>query len=229
MLLGNCNASTYLISLLSVLNAYTLIMFLINIFLALIAFQILIRVWFRLFPQPIPYGWTWLLENPWRKSYRNPERTADQCGIEPTDTVLEIGCGSGLFTRALATRCAKLIVQDIEPRYVEETKAKTKDLTHLEFISTDVCKLGLDAVADVIVLISVLPEIPNPVLALGACLKALKPGGHIIISQELFEPEYVPSGQIDTWALSAGLEVITRTGNVWVYLNRYARPKPSNI
>jgi 2-polyprenyl-3-methyl-5-hydroxy-6-metoxy-1,4-benzoquinol methylase len=200
-------------------------MFLMDVLLTFIAFQILIRVWFRLFPQAIPYGWTWLLENPWRKSYRNPERTADQCGIKPTDTVLEIGCGSGLFTRALATRAAKLIVQDIEPRYVAETKAKTEDLTHLEFLSVDVCKLGLVAVADVIVLISVLPEIPNPVLALEACVKALKPGGHIIVSQELFEPEYVPSGQIDAWAQAAGLEVISRTGNAWVYLNRYALPQ----
>ncbi len=200
-------------------------MFLIDALLAFIAFQILIRVWFRLFPQPIPYGWTWLLENPWRKAYRNPERTADQCGIQPTDTVLEIGCGSGLFTRALALRCARLIVQDIEPRYVAETKAKTTDLSHLEFISVDVCKLELTAVADVIVLISVLPEIPNPVLALEACVKALKPNGQIVVSQELFEPEYVPSGQIDVWAKAAGLEVVTRQGNAWIYLNCYALPQ----
>ncbi|MEY4531549.1 MAG: hypothetical protein RLZZ156_2270 [Deinococcota bacterium] len=200
-------------------------MLLIDALLAFIAFQILIRVWFRLFPQPIPYGWTWLLENPWRKAYRNPERTADQCGIQPTDAVLEIGCGSGLFTRALALRCAKLIVQDIEPRYVAEAKAKTTDLPHLEFISLDVCKLGLSAVADVIVLISVLPEIPNPVLALEACVKALKPNGKIVISQELFEPEYVPSAQIDEWAKAAGLELVTRQGNAWIYLNTYALPQ----
>jgi 2-polyprenyl-3-methyl-5-hydroxy-6-metoxy-1,4-benzoquinol methylase len=200
-------------------------MFLIDLGLVFVAFQILIRVWFRIFPQPIPYGWTWLLENPWRKSYRDPERTADQCGIKPTDTVLEIGCGSGLFTRALATRSAKLIIQDIEPRYVAEAKAKTKDLTQLEFISKDVCKLELSAVADVIVLISVLPEIPDPVLALKACVKALKTGGHIIISQELFEPEYVGSSQIDAWAQAAGLEVVSRTGNAWIYLNRYALPQ----
>ena len=136
-------------------------MFLLDLLLAFIAFQILIRVWFRLFPQPIPYGWSWLLENPWRKVYRKPEGLPQQCAIQKTDTVLEIGCGSGLFTRALALSCAKLIVQDIEPRYVAQAKAKVEDLTNLEFISTDVCKLELVAVADVIVLISVLPEIPK--------------------------------------------------------------------
>ena len=195
-----------------------------QIFWLFIAFQIGIRIWFRLRPQPIPFGWTWLLENPLRQIYRNPERTADQCGIRPTDTVLEIGCGSGLFTRALATRCARLISQDIVPRYLDEAREKTLGLTNLEFLAFDARKLELQAVADVIVLISVLPEIPEPIRALEACVRALKPGGHIIISQELFEPEYVTSAQTDAWARAAGLGIVSREGNFWLYLNRYALP-----
>jgi ubiquinone/menaquinone biosynthesis C-methylase UbiE len=189
--------------------------------LAFIAFQLGIRAWFRFRPGAIPYGWTWLLENPWRKAYRNPERTADQCGILSTDTVLEVGCGSGLFTRALAMRCARLIAQDVEPRYVLEARAKVSDLGHVEFLTGDVRHLELLSVADVVVLISVLPEIPEPVRALQSCVRALKPGGHIVISQELFEPEYVTSAQTDAWAHAAGLEAVTREGNAWVYLNRY--------
>jgi ubiquinone/menaquinone biosynthesis C-methylase UbiE len=195
-----------------------------QIFWLFIAYQIGIRVWFRLRPQPIPFGWSWLLENPWRKMYRDPERTAEQCGIRPTDTVLEIGCGSGLFTRALATRCARLIAQDLEPRYLDEARAKTTDLTNIEFLACDARKLELEHVADVIVMISVLPEIPEPVRALEVCVRALKPGGQIIISQELFEPEYVTSAQTDAWARAAGLEVVSREGNFWLYLNRYALP-----
>jgi ubiquinone/menaquinone biosynthesis C-methylase UbiE len=195
---------------------------LVQLLLAFVVFQIGIRLWLRLRPQPIPFGWTWLLENPWRRKYRDPERTAVQCQIRPTDTVLEVGCGSGLFTRSLATRCARLIAQDLEPRYLAQTRAKTQDLPHVEFLEGDVRQLGLEGVADVIVLISVLPEIPDPVLALQACVRALKPGGHIVISEELFEPEYVSSAQTDTWARAAGLEVVRREGNVWVYLNRYA-------
>ena len=190
--------------------------------LAFLVFQIVIRVWLRLRPQAIPFGWSWLLENPWRKSYRDPERVAEQCGIGPTDTVLEIGCGSGLFTRSLATRCAKLIAQDLEPRYVAQTKAKLSDLGHIEYLVSDARSLQLESVADVIVLISVLPEIPQPLLALEACTRALKSGGRIVIGEELFEPEYVTSRQIDAYARAVGLEVVRREGNAWAYLNTYA-------
>ncbi len=190
--------------------------------LAFVVFQIVIRVWLRLRPQAIPFGWSWLLENPWRKSYRDPERVAEQCGIRPTDTVLEIGCGSGLFTRSLATRCANLIAQDLEPRYVAQTKAKLSDLSHIEYLVCDARDLQMQSVADVIVLISVLPEIPEPVLALEACKRALKSGGRIVIGEELFEPEYVTSRQIDAYARAVGLEVVGRQGNAWAYLTTFA-------
>ena len=195
---------------------------LLNLLLAFVIFQIAIRVYLRLRPQAIPFGWSWLLENPWRRSYRDPERVAAQCGIKPTDTVLEIGCGSGLFTRSLATRCAKLIAQDVEPRYVAQTRAKLTDLTHIEYLVGDARDLELSGVADVIVMISVLPEIPEPLRALEACKRALKIGGRIVIGEELFEPEYVTSHQIDTWTRAVGLSVLRREGNAWAYLNTYA-------
>ncbi len=190
--------------------------------LVFVVFQIVIRVWLRLRPRAIPFGWSWLLENPWRKSYRDPERVAEHCGIRPTDTVLEIGCGSGLFTRSLATRCAKLITNDLEPRYLAQTRARLSDLGHIEYLAGDARHLQLEGVADVIVLISVLPEIPEPLLALEACKLALKPGGRIVIGEELFEPEYVTERQTDAWARAAGFERVARQGNAWAYLNTFA-------
>jgi ubiquinone/menaquinone biosynthesis C-methylase UbiE len=191
---------------------------------AFVLFQIGIRMFLRLRPQPIPYGWSWLLENPWRRQYRDPERTADRCGLQSTDTVLELGCGSGLFTRALAARCARLIAADIEPRYVAETKTKTADLTNLEYLRVDAAILPLPAGSvDVIVLISTLTEVPDPVRALRECGRVLKPGGRIVVSEELFEPEYVPPAITERWTGAAGLKLVKRDGNFWVYFSHFGR------
>jgi ubiquinone/menaquinone biosynthesis C-methylase UbiE len=188
--------------------------------LLVLALPLGLRLWFRAFPQPIPYGWAWLLENPWRRHYRQPEQIASQCGIRPTDTVLEVGCGSGLFTPHLAKSCAKLIAQDLDERYVAQAKQKVS-APNCEFLVGDVRQLQLEAVADVVLLISVLPEISDPVAALRACKAALKPNGRIVVSQEFFEPEYVTSGRIDQWAQAAGLSLQARAGNFWLYYNTY--------
>lgn len=188
-----------------------------------VVFQIGIRVWLRVWPRRIPYGWGWLLENPWRKRYRNPAYTVAECGIAPPDTVLEIGAGSGLFSGALAASCARLIVSDIEERYLTDARAKVTDRRNLEFIVADACALPLpDASVNVVVMISVLPEIPTPTLALREAARVLKPGGHIVVSQELFEPEYVPPATTDRWARNAGLKPIQKHGDWWIYTHHYA-------
>ena len=194
---------------------------------AFVLFQIGIRVLFRLRPQPIPFGWSWLLENPWRRRYRDPEHTAARCNLKRTDTVLELGCGSGLFTPALAARAGRLIAADIEPQYVAQTRANTAGIGNLEYLRADASILPLAAGSvDVIVLISTLPEIPDPVRALRECARVLKQGGRIVISEELFEPEYVPPAVTQRWAQEAGLRLVRHEGNYWVYFNHFeSEPK----
>lgn len=185
-------------------------------------FQVGIRLWLRIRPQPIPFGWSWLLENPWRRLYRAPERTAVLCELLPTDTVLELGCGSGLFTRELAARCVRLIASDLQPEYLEQTRERTEDAGNIEYLCADALHLPLrSASVDVVVLISMLTEIPRPVGALLECRRVLRPGGRIVISEELFAPEYVPVQVTAGWAAEAGLSRKRVTGNAWVYFCHY--------
>lgn len=131
--------------------------------LVFVVFQIVIRMWLRLRPRAIPFGWSWRLEN-------------------------------------------------LERRYLAQTRAKLSDLGDIGYSVGDACDLRLEGVADVIVLISVLPEIPEPLLALEACKLALKTDGRIVIGEELFEPEYVTARQTDARARAVGLGPIVEPG-----------------
>ena len=190
-------------------------------------FQVGLRLWLRIRPGPIPFGWSWLLENPWRRAYRVPERTAALCGLLATDTVLELGCGSGLFTRELAARCARLIASDLNPNYLQQTRERTevsgnRNAGNIEYLRADALHLPLrSASIDVVVLISLLSEIPRPVGALLKCKRVLRPGGRIVVSEELFAPEYVPVQVTVGWAAQAGLTSERVAGNAWVYFCHY--------
>jgi ubiquinone/menaquinone biosynthesis C-methylase UbiE len=189
---------------------------------AFLLFQVVIRVWLRVKPQPIPFGWSWLLENPWRQIYRNPQQTSALCNLKSTDTVLELGCGSGLFTRALATQCAHLITSDLQERYLEQTRLQTRGVKNIEYLCADALSIPLsDASVDVVLLISTLTEVAKPVDALLECKRVLKPGGRIVVSEEMFAPEYVPSPITDAWARTAGLARVEHSGNAWVYFCHY--------
>ncbi len=191
-------------------------------------FQLGLRLWLRLRPQPIPYGWSWLLENPWRRVYRDPRRTAGYCGLKPTDTVLELGCGSGMLTAALAARCAKLTASDLHPDYLEQTRDRTREVSNVRYLLADACHLPIQTgTLDVVVLIATLTEVPRPVGALLECRRVLKPGGRIVISEEMFAPEYVPARVVEGWASAADLTLTGASGTAWVYFRHFVSPGPA--
>jgi ubiquinone/menaquinone biosynthesis C-methylase UbiE len=187
-------------------------------------FQLGLRVSLRRRPRPIPYGWTWLLENRWRRHYRGPERVAEACALHPGDRVLEIGCGSGLFTPALAARCAHLTALDLEPRYLATAADRTAHLSHVTLLQGDMQALPCQGASmDVVVLISALTESLRPVAALQEAVRVLRPGGRVVVGEEMFAPEYVRSATLDRWAREAGLQRVRREGNAWAYLHTYRR------
>ena len=74
---------------------------------------------------------------------------------------------------------------------------------------------------DVVLLISTLTEVPKPVDVLLECKRIPKPGGRIVVSEEMFAPKYVSVSVSDSWAQAAGLTRAHRSGNAWVYFCHY--------
>ena len=96
-------------------------------------------------------------------------------------TALDIGCGTGEFSRLLAKRVEKVVAIDLSPGMIEVTKQRSRQLSNIDFQVADILHWELPAENfDVIVSIATLHHLPVESL-LPNLKAALKPGGRLVI------------------------------------------------
>jgi SAM-dependent methyltransferase len=101
--------------------------------------------------------------------------------------VLEIGCGTGGFARALAERSDHVLAFDVSPEMIRLARERSAQFPNLEFELADICDRPLpDETFDCIDSIATLHHVPYAETLL-KMKTALKPGGVLLIL-DLFEP-----------------------------------------
>lgn len=114
--------------------------------------------------------------------------------IHPADKVLEIGAGSGRYTKDLVTMCEELTVGDISSHQIEFNKSKMKEMSLYQKIKAfhvlDVLDMSIfeDAAFDCVVCIG---GVINYLLdrekdGIAEMLRVLKPGGVLIVGAMSF-------------------------------------------
>jgi SAM-dependent methyltransferase len=106
--------------------------------------------------------------------------------IEPTDTVVDIGCGVGRFARALAARAKHVLAIDISAEMLARAREANDGLENVDWIQGDGVSLrGVgDEAADVCFSHVVFHHIPDPAITLGYVEeigRVLGPGGWALI------------------------------------------------
>jgi len=97
------------------------------------------------------------------------------------EKVLEIGCGSGAFTRLLASRAGSVTALDLSPQMIRLAEAQSGGCENIEYLLGDCMQLPFPAEGyDCIVSIATLHHLP-PTRALPKMKGALKPGGVLVI------------------------------------------------
>jgi ubiquinone/menaquinone biosynthesis C-methylase UbiE len=170
---------------------------------------------------PCPASLSWIVDLPIRRRYMHP--VLDRVGMRPGETVLELGPGPGAFTIDAARRLGprgKLIAVDIQPEMIAQVEERVRrtGLTNVETHVASAYELPVeDASMDRAFLITVLPEIPDPVRGLREVYRVLKPGGVFSTTEEFLDPDYPRRKTTIAWAQAAGFELTERHGNVLVY------------
>jgi SAM-dependent methyltransferase len=95
-------------------------------------------------------------------------------------SALDIGCGTGAFTRRLAERVGRVLGIDLSPRMVEAARARTS-APNVEYRVADATRFPFPPASfDVIASIATLHHLPLESMLL-ECASALRPGGVLLL------------------------------------------------
>lgn len=172
---------------------------------------------------------SWLLDNPLRGLFVNPQALADRIPIRPTDHILEIGPGPGTFSLELARRIPQghLELVDVQPQMLDKARRKLGDalVNNVGYTVADAGKpLPLaKASFDVAVLVTVLGEVGDPGVALDSLRNVLKPNGILAIHEHLPDPDIIPLEWLTRVVTARGFTMLKVTGPSWNYTAVFRR------
>jgi ubiquinone/menaquinone biosynthesis C-methylase UbiE len=115
------------------------------------------------------------------------------------ENVLEIGCGTGEFSRRLASRSARVMALDLSPEMIRLARSRSSQFSNIDYQVADAMSWTFSKEAfDCVASIATLHHLALPEL-LSRIKESLKPGGVLLIL-DLFERErsvLKPEGPID--------------------------------
>jgi len=199
-------------------------------FMVLIGVRILRR--FVHFPAPFFVGY--FLDSDLRRGMQPPGKLLKRSGIERNMSVLEIGCGSGGYTTFAARQVGeqgRLYALDIQARMLRQLEAKlakeeNRDIHNVELVLGSATDLSFkDKSLDLVLLITVLEEIPDRRRALQEIMRVLRPEGMLAVTEFLPDPDYPLRRTTIRTVTKAGFLLDGQDGNLFNYTVRFKAPR----
>ena len=126
------------------------------------------------------------LERPEREQEERTDLLVELMEVDPDDVIADIGSGSGYFTLRMAPRVpeGRAIGVDIQPEMnaILLENARKQGIENVETILGEIDDVKIpDNTVDVVLLVDAYHEFSNPWEMKRSMLKALKPGGRVVL------------------------------------------------
>ncbi len=130
----------------------------------------------------------WDLQGPFRPLHElNPQRLAFIAQRQPLAgmRVVDIGCGGGIMSEALARAGAEVVALDLAPEALDVARLHALEAgvrVDYRLQSAEDLALEMPGQFDAVSCLEMLEHVPDPVSVLRACATLLKPGARLFLS-----------------------------------------------
>ena len=133
--------------------------------------------------------------------------------------VLEVGCGTGAVTRALAEHATRAVVTGVDPSSTLVAKARelSSGCSRVSFDEGDARALAYDDGSyEVVVFHTSLSHIPGPETALAEAFRVLVPGGRLVVFDGDYATTTVATGDFDPLQACADATIAYLVHDRWL-------------
>ena len=179
-------------------------------------------------PSACPYSQRFVVQAPHPIITR--ERLLEILDVEPGETVLEVGPGTGYYTLDVANRAGeegRVEILDVQREMLDHTigRAREAGLDHVHATQSDARGMPFeDGTFDAAYLVTVLGEIPDQAAAMRELSRVLRPGGRLVVGELMVDPHFVGLKSMRLRAAAAGLEYERMVGNRFGFFARFRKP-----
>ena len=155
-----------------------------------------------------PWWGGYFIDNCFRRWLHDPEKIIGPY-VKPGMTVMDIGCGMGLFSLAMASRVGEegwVIAVDLQQKMLDVLRKRAEKAGVADRIQLHKCernRLGIEEPVDFALAMMMIHEVPDQQRLLREIRGCLKPGGKLLAA----EPRLHVSGKAFGKTLAAAKEL----------------------
>jgi ubiquinone/menaquinone biosynthesis C-methylase UbiE len=173
-----------------------------------------------------------ILASDFRRRLQPPEKIIEWSGVNPGMALLELGCGPGVYTVDLARAVGeegKVHAVDMQQAMIDRLarrlqKPEYTDITNIQMKLANGYELPFENESiDLVLMVTVLPEISDKKKALGEIHRILKPDGILAVSENFIDVDYPLRRTTKRHCERSGFELVGVSGSFFNYTMKFKK------